>query len=52
MQMIVLIFITGISQDDTDDGLCGNIFSLTVVSEQDFGLCISLVNLLNFPSSH
>lgn len=47
--MIVLIFITGIFQHDTDDGLCGNLFSLRVVSEKDFGLRTSLVNLINFP---
>ncbi len=33
--MTVLIFITGLFQDDTDDGLSGNLFSLNVISEQD-----------------
>lgn len=40
MQMTVLIFITGIFQDDIDDGLSGNLFSLRVVSEKDFALFI------------
>lgn len=48
MQMTGLIFITGILQDDIDDGLSGNLFSLGVVSKQDFGLLIPLVNLFFF----
>lgn len=48
--MTPLIFMTGIFQDDLDDGLCGNVYSLRAVSEQDFSVFIPPVDVSPPPS--